>query len=103
MLRFTGMKHTVSGKGNSRLRLSSTRTMSKRRRRPAAQYAVCITDTEPDLQPRKIYRILPDRIASKDDFLRVIDESGEDYLYPHRYFVPLKLPQSAEVAFAVAR
>jgi hypothetical protein len=33
----------------------------------------------------------------------VIDESGEDYLYPHRYFVPLKLPQSAQIAFAAAR
>ena len=76
--------------------------MSKRRRRPVAQYAVCITDTEPDLQPRKIYRVLPDPIAGKDNFLRVIDESGEDYLYPHRYFVPLRLPQSAEIAFAVA-
>ena len=77
--------------------------MSKRRGPPAPRYAVCITDAEPDLQPRKIYRILPDLIASKDNFLRVIDESGEDYLYPDRYFVPLKLPQSAEIAFAAAR
>jgi hypothetical protein len=75
--------------------------MPKRRRRAVAQYAICITDIEPDLQPRKVYRILPDPVASKDNFLRVIDESGEDYLYPDRYFVSLKLPQSAEIAFAV--
>ncbi|MGD0457406.1 MAG: hypothetical protein ABSC21_06635 [Terriglobia bacterium] len=66
------------------------------------QYALCITDAEPDLQPRKVYRILPDRIASKDNYLRVIDESGEDYLYPDRYFVLIKLPQKAESALSVA-
>ena len=66
-----------------------------------AQYALCITDAEPDLQPREVYRILPDRIASKDNYLRVIDESGEDYLYPDRYFILIKLPQKAESALAV--
>ena len=50
--------------------------MPKRRRRAVAQYAICITDAEPDLQPRKVYRILPDRIASRENSLRVIDESG---------------------------
>jgi hypothetical protein len=63
---------------------------------------LCITNAEPDLQPRKVYRILPDRIASKDNYLRVIDESGEDYLYPERYFVLVKLPQKAESALSVA-
>ena len=76
--------------------------MAKRRRRAVAQYAICITDAEPDLQPRKVYRILPDRVASKENFLRVIDESGEDYLYPDRYFVLIKLPQSAESALSLA-
>jgi hypothetical protein len=54
------------------------------------------------LQPRKVYRILPDRIATKDNYLRVIDESGEDYLYPERYFVLIKLPQKARSALSVA-
>ena len=67
-----------------------------------AQYALCITDAEPDLQPRKVYKILPDRIASKDNYLRVIDESGEDYLYPDRYFVLVELPRMAESALSVA-
>jgi len=74
--------------------------MPKRRRRNIAHYALCITESEPDLQPRKVYRVLPDRIANKDNYLRVIDESGEEYLYPARYFVSLKLPQGAEIAFA---
>ncbi|MGD0011959.1 MAG: hypothetical protein ABSE93_25890 [Terriglobia bacterium] len=76
--------------------------MPKKRRRCVTQYALCITDAEPDLQPRKVYKILPDRIASKDNYLRVIDESGEDYLYPDRYFVLVELPQKAEVALSVA-
>jgi hypothetical protein len=54
------------------------------------------------LQPRKVYKILPDRIASKDNYLRVIDESGEDYLYPDRYFVLIKLPQKADSALWLA-
>jgi hypothetical protein len=95
------MKHTGLGKENSRLSPSWTKSTAKRRRRCVARYALCITDAEPDLQPRKVYRILPDRTASKGNYLRVIDESGEDYLYPDRYFVLLKLPQNAEVAFAL--
>jgi hypothetical protein len=54
------------------------------------------------LQPRKVYKILPDRIASKDNYLRVIDESGEDYLYPDRYFVLIKLPPKADSALSLA-
>jgi hypothetical protein len=74
----------------------------KRRRSPGAQFAVCITDSEPDLQLRKIYQVLPDDEAGKENFLRIIDESGEDYLYPTYYFVSIKLPQEAERAFSLA-
>jgi hypothetical protein len=96
------MKRTVSEKRNSRLSPSWTKSTPKKRRRCVTQYALCITDAEPDLQPRKVYKILPDRIASKGNYLRVIDESGEDYLYPDRSFVLIKLPQKAEIAFAAA-
>ncbi|HEY6342595.1 MAG TPA: hypothetical protein VIY49_13965 [Bryobacteraceae bacterium] len=58
-----------------------------------SRFVVCIwTDGEDDLEPRKVYQVLPDRAAARDDYLRVIDESGEDYLYPAELFVPLKLP-----------
>jgi hypothetical protein len=96
------MKPTVSEKGSSRLSPSWTKSTPKKRRRCVSQYALCITDAEPDLQPRKVYKILPDRIASKDNYLRVIDESGEDYLYPDRYFVLIKLPQKADSALWLA-
>jgi hypothetical protein len=96
------MKHMVSEKGSSRLSPSWTKSTAKRRRRGGTRYALCITNAEPDLQPRKVYRVLPDRIAGNDNYLRVIDESGEDYLYPGRYFVLIKLSQKAESALSVA-
>lgn len=51
------------------------------------------------LEPRKIYRVLDDPSSAARGLLRVIDESGEDYLYPARFFVPIDLPEEAERAF----
>lgn len=66
------------------------------------KFAVCITDAEPDLEPRKIYQVLPDETAEREHHLRVIDESGEDYLYPASYFVLIELPKEAERALLMA-
>ena len=68
------------------------------------QFAVCI-DNEgypASLEVRKIYQVVADEKAAKHNLVRVIDESGEDYLYPQRFFVPIELPQVAEVAFLQA-
>jgi hypothetical protein len=54
-----------------------------------------------DLEPRKIYQVLPDEVAAEDGYIRVIDESGEDYLYPADYFIPIELPQEVEQALLV--
>jgi len=65
------------------------------------QYAVCVRNEEcEDLEIRKIYQILPDKRAARDGYVRVIDESGEDYLYPESYFVRVKLPEKAQRAVA---
>jgi hypothetical protein len=48
------------------------------------------------LELRKLYRLFNDGQASRHHQVRVIDESGEDYLYPEEYFVPVKLPQSVQ-------
>jgi len=48
------------------------------------------------LEVRKIYRSIPDASASAHHLVRVIDESGEDYLYPEEYFVPLELPSAVK-------
>lgn len=63
------------------------------------QFAICVrNEGAEDLEVRKVYRILPDTRAAKDGYVRVIDESGEDYLYPTDYFVPVELPREAERA-----
>jgi hypothetical protein len=68
------------------------------------QFAVCIDneDYPASLELRKIYRILPDKKGAKHSLIRVVDESGEDYLYPERYFVPIKLPQAVKEVFVHA-
>ncbi len=61
--------------------------------------AVCVRNDEcEDLELRKIYRILPDPHAARDGYIRVVDESGEDYLYPEAYFIPIRLPQRVRTA-----
>jgi hypothetical protein len=55
-----------------------------------------------DLNLHKVYRVLSDRRAAADGYLRIMDESGEDYLYPESYFVPVKLPRKAQEALSVA-
>ena len=63
------------------------------------RYAVCVRNEEcEDLELRKIYQILPDTRAARDGYVRVVDESGEDYLYPETYFVPIRLPNRAQHA-----
>ncbi len=64
-------------------------------------YVLCINNGgyPESLEVRKIYPVLPDEKASARDYIRVIDETGEDYLYPSKYFVPLSL--SADVIGAL--
>ncbi len=55
-------------------------------------------DYPASLEKRKIYEAIPDPDAEKHDQVRVIDESGEDYLYPEEYFIPVTLPKNVEEA-----
>ena len=58
-----------------------------------SQFALCIENEEcEDLEKLKIYQVLPDEAAIQEGYLRVIDESGEDYLYPESHFVLIELP-----------
>jgi len=63
-------------------------------------FVVCVKndDYEGALELRKIYEVLEDRDAEPHDLIRVIDESGEDYLYPRDWFLEIRLPQSIEDA-----
>ncbi|HEX4605665.1 MAG TPA: hypothetical protein VH724_16815 [Candidatus Angelobacter sp.] len=72
---------------------------SPRKKGPAgSQYAVCVkNDGYPaSLELRKIYRIMRDSSAKKLGMLRVVDESGEDYLYPEDHFIAIKLTPAIE-------
>jgi archaellum component FlaG (FlaF/FlaG flagellin family) len=57
-------------------------------------YMICIDNHgyEASLETRKLYQVLTDKEAEKNSQVRVIDESGEDYLYPDKYFAPVRLP-----------
>ena len=62
------------------------------------QFAVCIdnTDYEASLILRKIYEIIPDEQAAADDLVRIVDESGEDYLYDVSHFALVEFPAEVE-------
>ena len=63
------------------------------------RFALCMKNTAcEDLVIRKVYAVLPDERAEKDHYVRIIDESGEDYLYPASFFCMVELPQTAERA-----
>ena len=60
------------------------------------KFVICAQNTgyEVSLELRKLYQVLPDAGAKVHDQIRVVDESGEDYLYPSSFFVPIDLPDS---------
>jgi hypothetical protein len=68
-------------------------------KRAEPRFVVCVKNKgyAASLELRKLYQAVPDQAAARLH-IRVIDESGEDYLYPERYFVAVQLPQSAERA-----
>ena len=67
-------------------------------------FALCIENKDcEDLEIRKIYQVLPDEEAKKEEYIRVIDESGEDYHYSQSYFIVVRLPRKAQEALIAAR
>jgi hypothetical protein len=70
--------------------------------RTSKKYVVCVKNRgyRVSLERRKIYELVPDEKALNHNLLRVIDESGEDYLYPADFFIPIKLSASIESTFS---
>ena len=69
--------------------------------RHETSFALCIENRDcDDLEKGKVYQVLPDDAAAQEGYLRVVDESMEDYLYPESYFVLLKLPAKAQEALS---
>ena len=70
---------------------------------PAQQFAICINTDDADLlTPRTIYQMLPDKTGAKVNYIRVIDNEGEDYLYPAAYFILFDFPPAVERALLQA-
>lgn len=67
------------------------------------RFVLCIENKDcEDLERRKIYQMLPDEEAEKEGYIRVIDESGEDYFYPRSYFIDVQLPREAQEALRLS-
>lgn len=77
--------------------------MTNKKSRKLDSYVVCIdnTDYTASLEKHKIYRVVRDEVARDDGDLRVIDESGEDYLYPAARFVTISVPDEVEKSLAL--
>ena len=89
------MRHMGSARKNTKSSAFSTEAKPSE-----ARFVLCVRneDYTASLELRKVYQVLADQQAAKHRQMRIIDESGEDYLYPQEYFVPIKLPQAAEKA-----
>jgi hypothetical protein len=78
--------------------------MTTKLQKPRQRFAICINTDDADLlTPRMVYQVLPDESAAKSDYIRVIDNDGEDYLYPARYFLLVDFPQPVKRALLRTR
>jgi hypothetical protein len=101
------LKYTVRSRRNraegiqDQIRVLNPETMAKTQTK---QLVVCIDNKgcAVSLEKRKIYIALRDAAAEKHDLLRIVDESGEDYLYPKKSFRPIALPQAVKRAVLAA-
>jgi hypothetical protein len=96
------MKHMASAKKNSSARSISTRT--RKFASAGRQFAVCVDNGghEASLERNKIYVVISDKTAEKDGDLRVIDESGEDYLFSADRFVAIEVPAAVKASLLKA-
>jgi len=99
MLNFIGMKHTGLAEKTSKSNGIWINFMKTKK-----HFVLCIDNTEYEasLITRKMYEVIPDEQAEKDDLIRVIDESGEDYLYHTSHFVFIQLPAEVERALVAS-
>jgi len=88
------MRRMVSVGKKSSANDMSTRPR-KSRRRQAVTFAVCVENSgyPASLELHKIYRVVPDQDAAREGDLRIVDESGEDYLYPAEWFAAVEVPR----------
>jgi hypothetical protein len=92
------MKHVASARRNSNAKGTSTR--SRKTVAAGRQFAVCVDNDgyEASLERNKIYVVLPDEDAESDGDVRVVDESGEDYLFSAERFVAIEVPAAVKAS-----
>ena len=88
----------ASAKKNSR----SNGSLRKGSKREAFVICVRNDDYPASLELRKLYLVVQDPSAARHDLVRIVDESGDDYLYPANYFMAIRLPQSVKRVLAKA-
>ena len=90
------MKRTASAKKSS----NASGTSTRRKATAAHRFAVCVRNEgyEASLERNKIYAVLPDDEAERDGDLRVVDESGEDYLFSADRFVSIEVPSAVRAS-----
>jgi hypothetical protein len=94
------MKRTASARKSS----SASATSTRRKAAAAPRFAVCVRNEgyEASLERNKIYPVLPDDEAEQDGDLRVVDESGEDYLFSADRFVAIEVPSAVRASLLKA-
>ena len=96
------MKHTASVRKSSSARGTSTR--ARKSAAAGRQFAVCVNNDgyEASLERNKIYVVVPDKDAEKDGDLRIVDESGEDYMFSADRFVAIDVPAAVKTSLLKA-
>jgi hypothetical protein len=92
-LNFTGSKHMALERKKSK-----SKGLSEPKRTGTAArvcFVLCVKGTDFDLITGKAYRVLRDVKGGRLGYARVIDESGEDYLYPASWFVPIRISRTS--------
>jgi hypothetical protein len=94
------MKLTASERRNFKGKNTSTEKPMRETKKRESEFVVCLKNEgyTASLERHKIYRVLPDPEAEKDGDLRIVDESGEDYLYPKDWFVRITVPHAVEAS-----
>ena len=95
---FIGTKHMASAKKKSSSRSPSISGKRKDSANRERHYVICIRneDYAASLELKKLYEVLDDAFGAEHRMIRVIDESGEDYLYPESYFLRVDLPAAVD-------
>jgi hypothetical protein len=100
-LSYTGEKRMGLAAKTSKSNVTWSETMSEHKK----HFAICVdnADYEASLILRKIYDIIPDELGARDDLLRIVDESGEDYLYHKSHFIVVEFPIEVEHTLLAAQ